>query len=88
MHLVPNNNSYLRNLYSEPLINFTNAHSRLQDYQNKPLGIHQKTKFLFDKFLLRMSCREPGIDDHSKNLSVMKSIISTIIFCGRQALPL
>ena len=86
-----------KNLCSEPLTVFSkNAHKRLADQQNKTGTIHQKTVPIYDDFMKIMDGKILAINDQVKlkldqvifNQTVLKSIIETIIFCGRQALSL
>ena len=86
-----------KNLYPEPLTSFSkNTHKRLADHQNKTGTIHQKSVPIYDNFMKIMNSRMLAIKDQVKlkpdqvifNQTVLKSIIETIIFCGRQALSL
>ena len=96
-HEVPNGNTMTKNLYSEHLTGFSkNAHKRLADHQNKTGTIHQKTMPIYDNFMKTMKGKMLAIKDQVQlkpdqvifNQTVLKSVIETIIFCGRQALSL
>ena len=87
----------IKNLYSEPLTGFSkNAHKRLAHHQNKSGTIYQKTVPIYDNFMKIMKGKMLAIKDQVKikpgqvifSQTVLKSIIETIIFCGRQALSL
>ena len=91
-HNVPNGNTMTKNLYSEPLTGFSkNAHKSLADQQNKTGIIHQKNMPIYDNFMKIMKGKMLAIKDQVQlkpdqvifNQTVLKSIIETIIFCGR-----
>ena len=86
-----------KNFYSEPLTGFIkNAHKRLADHQKKTGTIRQKPVPIYDNFIKIVKGKMLAIKDQANlkpdqvifNQTVLKSIIETIIFCGRQALSL
>ena len=86
-----------KNFYSEPLTGFSkNAHKTLADHQNKSGTIHPKTVPIYDNFMKILKGKMLAIKDQVKlkpyqvifKQTVLKSIIETIIFCGRQAFSL
>ena len=96
-HEVPNGNALTKNLYSGPLTGFSkNAHKRLAHHQKKTGTTHQKTVPIYDNFLKIIKGKMLPIKDQGRiksdqgifNQTILKSIIETIIFRGRQALSL
>ena len=94
-HCVPNHSAL--NLISQPVLPGKNAITKFKNHESKLKGIHSACQDAYHTFLRHYRSKELDVSNQIAKLSeektlenrrVLRSIIDTIMLCGRMGIPL